>query len=197
MRSMNHSMARQHGAGAGMRGVSLIEVLVALLIVSFGVLAMAGLLSAATRYGKTSEYRAVGTLLASDIVDRLRANQLAVNVAAGGNVAAYDITGEWQFPAVLPVAAPCVDCTSAQLAAMDKAEWQRAVYYALPNGTGYFAYNDVEHAADVWIAWLDPGASSDETKFGSDDADADRQECPVGFRDQKPQPRCLYFRVGL
>jgi type IV pilus assembly protein PilV len=58
-------------------GVALVEVLVAMLVVSVGVLAMAGLLATASRYGKTSEYRAVATLLAADMADRIRANKSA------------------------------------------------------------------------------------------------------------------------
>ena len=68
--------AVSHRSRAG--GVSLIEVLVALLVVSLGILAMSGLLTNSTRYGKTSEFRAVATLLANDIADRMRANKAGV-----------------------------------------------------------------------------------------------------------------------
>ena len=47
-------------------GVSLVEVLVALLVVSLGMLAMVGLLGTAARFGKTSELRSSATLLAQD-----------------------------------------------------------------------------------------------------------------------------------
>lgn len=179
------------------RGVSLIEVLVAMLVVSFGILALSGLLGAAARYGKTSEFRSTATLLAADIADRMRANMPALNLGANppGATDAYDVTDPWVADMTEPPPADCANpCSAAALAAMDVAEWRRAIYFALPHGTGYLTYNSAERSADVWIAWLDPAASSDEAKFGSDD---ERQECPPDFRDQQPQPRCLFFRVGL
>lgn len=195
MRPVTHS-----GIGARpARGVSLIEVLVAILVVSFGILALSGLLGAATRYGKTSEYRSTATLLAADIADRMRANMPALDPTADlpnppGAINAYDITEEWHELSGPPAAQPCNPCTPAQMAAMDKAEWQRALYHGLPNGMGYLSYNNTERSADVWVAWLDPAASGDEARFGDGNQ---RQECPPGFRNQSPQPRCMYFRVGL
>ena len=76
--------------GKGVRrpaGVALVEVLVAMLVVSVGVLAMAGLLATASRYGKTTEFRAVATLLAADMADRIRANKAALIAAS----TAYDV----------------------------------------------------------------------------------------------------------
>lgn len=182
---------------SGQRGVSLIEILVALLVVSFGVLAMSGLLGTASRYGKTSEYRGVATLLAADIADRMRANRPALNSKAvpPGSADAYDIKDDWELLTSAPDAEPCgdkADCTAAQMAAMDKADWKRALYFALPNGMGYVSYSPDQNAADVWVAWLDPVASSEEAEAG----DGKRQECPTPFQGKKPQPRCLYFRVG-
>jgi type IV pilus assembly protein PilV len=179
----------------GQRGVSLIEILVALLVVSFGVLAMSGLLGTASRYGKTSEYRGVATLLAADIADRMRANRPALNSKAGGSADAYDIKDDWELMSSAPDAKPCgdkADCAAAEMAEMDKAEWRRALYFALPNGMGYVSYSPDQNAADVWVAWLDPVASSEEAEAG----DGQRQECPKPFQGKKPQPRCLYFRVG-
>lgn len=186
------------------RGISLIEVLVAILVVSFGVLAMAGLLGNAARYGKTSEYRSVATLLASDIGDRMRANMpaLATNPPPGtnppGSSTAYDITNKWVVdgdPPPLPRACD-TNCTPAQMAELDKAEWQRAVHFALPSGMGYLIYNPTERSADVWVAWLDPTASRDEVKF---DEGPESKECPPDFKvgKEEDRPRCLFFRIGL
>ena len=43
-------------------------------VVAMGILALAGLLQASTRYSKMSELRSTATLLANDIADRIRAN---------------------------------------------------------------------------------------------------------------------------
>lgn len=174
-------------------GVSLVEVLVAMLVVSFGVLALSGMLGAAARFSKTSEFRAVGTLLAADIADRMRANKPAV--VKGG----YELLNAYDPPDTPPPdAKECVnkiDCTVDELAAKDMAQWAQAIYYGLPSGQGFIAADNSVNppvAADVWLAWLDPSASEDEEQAGNG-----QNECPPPFRGKQPQPRCLYFRVGL
>lgn len=191
---------RRVAARRRQHGVSLIEVLVAMLVVSMGVLAVAGLLATASRYGKTSEFRAVATLLASDIVDRVRANKPAVDPVAGGDVAAYNMVQGYDSWATKPGdfggCAIADNCTPAEIALQDRAEWGQTVFNSLPGGAAYVELADDPQAvpaADVWIAWLDPEASEDEAK-ADDEA---RFECPASFRDVTPPPRCAYFRVGL
>jgi type IV pilus assembly protein PilV len=175
-------------------GVSLIEVLVALLVVSFGVLAMSGLLTNATRYGKTSEFRAIATLLANDIADRMRAN------IPGVKNGSYALANEYQYLSSPPdadlrctEAAPCVGDNGAAMAAKDLTDWQRALYFGLPGGAGYVSVKADGTAADVWVAWTDPNAV--EEALASED---DRKECPDQFAgNAEPRPRCAYFRVGL
>lgn len=189
---MLSSMAR--GRRAAVRGVSLIEVLVAMLVVSLGVLAVAGLLATASRYGKTSEYRAMATLLASDFVDRIRANQALLETDAN----AYNLTDDYASWAAEPAdfggcAVPAT-CTQAEIAEQDRAEWRQAVFSTLPGGAAFVQYTGGgQPTADVWVAWMDPDASAGEATADVDD----RNECPVGFRALEPQPRCAYFRVGL
>jgi type IV pilus assembly protein PilV len=181
-------------------GVSLIEVLVAMLVVSMGVLAVAGLLATASRYGKTSEFRAVATLLASDIVDRVRANKPALDAATGGDVAAYNMVADYDSWATKPDdfggCAIADSCTPAEIAQQDRAEWGQTVFNSLPGGAAFVQLADDPKevpAADVWIAWLDPEASDDEATAD----DGARFECPENFRSANPAPRCAYFRVGL
>jgi type IV pilus assembly protein PilV len=188
---MAHTLNRRQ------RGVALVEVLVAMLVVSVGVLAMAGLLAMASRYGKTSEYRAVATLLASDMADRIRANKAALIA----DVTDYDVTNEYDDwgdePAEPGECASASQCTPAEIAARDIAEWSQSVYGALPGGAGFVSVSEVgdaggprrNYAADVWIAWLDPDADS-----GLPTAD---RECPPAFQGEEPQPRCTFFRMGL
>lgn len=190
-------MQARHVVRRPVQGVSLIEVLVAILVVSLGVLAMSGMLATATRFGKTSEFRAVATMLASDMADRMRANK--IGVSAGD----YELLNAYDPPDSEPPNAPaCVvakACTAAELAAKDIADWDKALFYALPGGQGYVAADGTQNppvAADIWVAWMDPAASENEKTFGSDQQ---HQECPPPFRmkDASLQPRCLYFRVSL
>lgn len=177
------------------RGVSLIEVLVAMLVVSFGILAMSGLLTNSARYGKTSEHRAIATLLANDIADRMRANMPGVAGGSYGLASAYEALSE--PPAAndgCTEAAPCTGDNGAAMAAKDLADWRRALYFGLPGGAGYISVRPDAAAADVWVAWLDPAAVQEVEA-----AEVGRSECPEGFveDDADPKPRCAYFRVGL
>jgi type IV pilus assembly protein PilV len=210
-------MPVMHSSGrgvAGQRGASLIEVLVAILIVSMGVMAMAGLLAASTRLGKASEYRATASLLAADIADRMKANICGARgsyVNAGGTTVcgtapatgSYDQTTAFSIPAPTPGADPACAvanaCTPAEMAALDLAQWNRAVNTGLPNGMGYVQYDAAGIAVDVWVAWLDPNASSsaDYDTIESKDLVSNRFLCPPGFRATSPKPRCVYLRVAL
>lgn len=87
-------------------GFSLVEVLVSMVILSIALLGTAGLMSASLRSTNTSYYRSQATVLADDIMDRMRANLTAaaaqrydidpgpVFAAAAGSMALYDCT-EW------------------------------------------------------------------------------------------------------
>ena len=196
------------------RGASLIEVLVSILIVSLGVIAMGGLLANATRLGKASEFRAISAMLASDMSDRIRANACAVvgnddffdpdgdgtsNDNCPAKSTSYDLTDEFQVLDQAPAeAAACANvnaCTPAELAAIDVAQWQRSLYFGLPNGQGYIQYDTAGNAVDLWVAWLDPSALSNNEFQALDDLNA--KNCPPGFQGVDPQPRCMYFRVAL
>lgn len=64
------------------RGFSLIEVLIALLVLSFGLLGLAFLQAAGLRFNNDSYMRSQATLLAYDLVDRMRANPKAATEGA-------------------------------------------------------------------------------------------------------------------
>lgn len=57
------------------RGVSLLEVLVSLLILSIGLLGLAGLQSKALRYSQSAMFRSQATILADDILERMRVDR--------------------------------------------------------------------------------------------------------------------------
>lgn len=193
---LNRPDCRIDGPRRMVSGVSLIEVLVALLVVSLGVLAMSGLLATASRFGKTSEYRAVATLLASDMADRMRAN--AKGVVNGD----YELTLAYSTSAPAASAFACdsaAHCDPAQMADKDLADWRQSLHDALPGGAGYINVDNVLHVADLWVAWLDPEESphSAYVSRADDPTNTARKECPPGFQGATESPRCLFFRVAL
>jgi len=178
-------------------GFSLVEVLVAMFVVAMGILALAGLLQASTRYSKMSELRSTATLLANDMADRLRANSLGAAMGPGG----YDMT-DHAFPspqAPAPARPACTNdngCTPAELAKSDLADWTARVKATLPKGSTWVQdhppHGTSPESVDVWVGWADPltlspGISTDRS--GTD--------CPAAWKAVEPSVRCVYLQVAL
>jgi type IV pilus assembly protein PilV len=102
------------------RGFTLIEVLVALVVLSIGLLGIASLQLSSLRWNHGASLRSQATLLAYDIVDRMRANQIA---ATGGD---YDI-------------AFGTTPTGGTVAGDDKVRWKTVLASTLPGGDGSVA----------------------------------------------------------
>jgi len=69
------------------KGATLIEVLVAMVILSVGLLGLAGLQATSIQSNYGAFYRSQATILAADITDRMRANRKAAQ-AGGYNLSA-------------------------------------------------------------------------------------------------------------
>lgn len=171
------------------RGVSLIEVLIAIVVASIGLLALAGVNAAAIRYTKMSQYRGTATLLANDIGERMRANK-----AGAGN---YVFSSNFATQATLPSAPANLcntnadTCSALQVAAADLYTWQVRVRDQLPNGSVYIQYQNLQSAYDVWLIWRDPSVASD-------DVVATGAECPAALTvASDPSIRCSYFRINV
>ena len=176
-------------------GFSLVEVLVAMFVVAMGILALAGLLQAATRYSKMSELRSAATLLANDIADRMRANPVGGELGGQG----YDLTAP-AFPSPLaPAHAACTSeapCGPADLAHVDLADWTARVRATLPKGSAWIQFHAGPAPApdylDVWVGWADPltlapGISTDRSGT----------ECPAAWKKAEASVRCVYLQVAL
>lgn len=103
------------------QGATLIEVLVAVVILSIGLLGLAGLQATSVQSNYSAYYRSQATLLAYDLGDRMRANRTA------GLASSADSS----FPA-----SSSSNTVSGTQAAKDKAEWLNSLALQLPSGTG-------------------------------------------------------------
>ena len=183
------------GPRASAGGFSLVEVLVAMFVVAMGILALAGLLQAATRYAKMSELRSTATLLANDIADRIRANP------AGGALGdtGYDRTGDTFPGAAPPPHAACTSeapCGPSDLAQADLAEWTARLRATLPKGSAWIQFHAGKPPApdfvDVWVGWADP-----LTLAPGGSADRSGTECPADWKKTEASVRCVYVQVAL
>lgn len=141
------------------RGMSLIECLVALVVLAVGMMGTATLILEGLRNAHVALLRTQAVILVSDMIERIRANP-----GAGG---AYDCAsypaGPAQRACAATDAADAVTCTPDQLAEDDLARWHNSARTALP-------LEDAPCAANVIYA---PAAASDE---------ADRYRVAVSWR---------------
>ena len=103
------------------RGMSLIEVLIAVFVLSIGLLGVTALQLTSKRASQEALQRTTATMLAQDIVERMRANpaQLSTYTNAG---ATRTLTGSTMS------SVDCSsDCTAGQLAQYDLYEWENAI----------------------------------------------------------------------
>lgn len=106
-------------------GFTLIEVLVTVVVVSIGLLGLAGLQINGLRANVSSEARSKATLLASDIIERMRANPLGV---ANNDYANIDTAGIGCNATPDPFcsntsSAVAASCTPTEMAAFDAWVW--------------------------------------------------------------------------
>jgi len=188
-------LAARRGGGCSASGFSLVEVMVSMFIVALGILALAGLLQAATRYGKMSELRSTATLLANDIADRIRANAAGAALGAAG----YDTAGHG-FPSAVvaprPACTRVAPCGPAELAQADLAVWTARLRATLPKGSAALKYHagtaPAPSAVDVWVGWADPN-----TLAAGVATERSGTECPPDWGVTDASVRCIYLQVGL
>ena len=102
------------------RGLSLIELLVAVLLMGIAVLGITALQMVSLQNNRAALYRAEAVQLAYDMMDRIRANP-DDGVAAGTANNGMDLDEVPAEPATLCHQA---DCTQAQMVAFDLAMWK-------------------------------------------------------------------------
>ncbi|MHB9119600.1 MAG: type IV pilus modification protein PilV [Burkholderiales bacterium] len=109
-------------------GFTLLEVLISLLILSFGLLGLAGLQAHGLRNNHSAYLRSQASLLAYDMSDRMRAN-------AAGRSSYNNISSATAYtdPGCITSAS---GCTPIQVAQYDAYSWVANLAAGLPSGTG-------------------------------------------------------------
>ena len=133
-------------------GFSLVEVLIALVIMSVGMLGIAGLYVESMQAGRTSIFRHNAVTIASDVADRIRANPSAGAFYEGDPGNNNCVLGN-------------VDCDPEQMAANDIDLWKTQADGMLPNGDVAITYNDnvVPPTYEIVVSWDEAGDTYDYT----------------------------------
>lgn len=109
------------------RGFSLLEVLVALLIFSLGLLGLAGLLVVSVKVNNGAYIRTQANFLAQSLADRMRANMAAVWENG------YD--GDYPETGTPPACAVGAACSTDDVATRDRTLWSQQLVDLMPNPT--------------------------------------------------------------
>ena len=116
------STSRKH------HGFSLIEVLVALFVLSIGLLGLAALQATGLRLNHQSYQRTQATLNTYDIIDRMRANPISIGAGTYNNINL----------SYTPPVADCLGlpCDTTQMADYDIGQWKASLTNLLSQGQG-------------------------------------------------------------
>lgn len=129
-----------------LRGFSLIEVLIALVVMSVGMLGIAGLYVHSMQAGRTSLLRHNAVLLAGDIGERIRANPRAGIFYTGGGADNQCVDAG-------------INCTPDEMAQHDIFTWDQQAVDSLPAGDVTVAYDDAVAPPryQITVSWDEAG----------------------------------------
>jgi len=177
-------------------GATLIEVLVAILLLSFGMLALGAMMSFAVQAPKMSAYRATATNLANSYVERIRANPegFAKSDGTGGS---YETALNGAGSITYSSASDCIypACTAASLATKDMQDIRLETRRQLPTGDVILKCSATPcltaSFGELWIVWLEPSSVASLS--------AASDNCPTEATTvyTSPAPRCLYIRFKV
>ena len=108
------------------RGLSLIESLVALLVLALGIMGLAGMQTRMLTETRTTNSRAIAVGLIDDLINRMLLNRDRVVLNNGYNL-------PWGLPAAGPDCTAML-CTDVQLAQSDLYAWRKELAKLLPGG---------------------------------------------------------------
>ena len=127
-------------------GFTLVEVMVALVIFSVGLLGLAGLHASSMQNNKTADLRSIAIIQAHDMADRIRANSRGTS----GDYNAI-VSG---VPAPGTNCITTASCTSPTLiAAWDNFEWQSNLSTSLPSGRGTITRAGATAPIVITVMW--------------------------------------------
>ncbi|MBN1378657.1 MAG: type IV pilus modification protein PilV [Gammaproteobacteria bacterium] len=122
------------------RGHNLIEVMIALLVLSIGLLGLAGLQATSLQYGHDANVRSLATIAAYDIIERIHTNR--------DNAGFYTSVQTCSDPAT------CCDSAGASIE-NDLVCWDKSIKTSLPDGDGAVTGPDADGYYTVTINWMD------------------------------------------
>jgi type IV pilus assembly protein PilV len=109
-------------------GFTMLEVLIAIVVIAFGLLGVAGLQVIGLKNNQSASHRLIATTLANDMIDRIKSN------AVGASDRSYDQSNPNAYTTQVAECLSSGGCNPQQLAQNDRFEWAQLVATALPGG---------------------------------------------------------------
>ncbi|MDO6563631.1 type IV pilus modification protein PilV [Amphritea sp. 1_MG-2023] len=134
-------------------GVGMIEVLIALVIISVSMLGLAALQINSVRFNHQAYLRSQATYLAYDILDRMRANETQAESGAYSITLNDDSSGS--------TACDTGTCSTTALVNYDKAQWLAMLKEELPEGDGVVSMSGSK--VTVSVQWDQSQGQDSET----------------------------------
>ncbi|MGA9854742.1 MAG: type IV pilus modification protein PilV [Gammaproteobacteria bacterium] len=144
-------------------GFSLLEVLIALVILSVGLLGIAGLMATTLKSNDSAYMRTQATTLAYNMLDRMRTNLAATNTLT------YNVTMPASATTSNSEACTTGSCSYTDLAAYDMGQWEYDLGQTLPQGRGSITSVAAGGPVSVTITvlWNDSRAQASLQKTGA------------------------------
>lgn len=181
-RGRNFNLQRQTGS-------SLIEVLVSILLMSFGLMGLAGMQAYSIAAQKNATNRAIAASLANEMAEFIRLNP---NGLAAGS---YDksVMPNATNPGFATCAYPT--CTTAAALALDDLQYfLNLVREQLPRGGMELQRQaGTSNEADLWIVWEEASVLN----FSNTSTESASDNCPANAKALATLPRCFYMKVQI
>ena len=144
------------------QGFTLVEILVAVVVLAIGLLGLAGLQANSLKFNKSAYQRSVASMLAYDMLDRIRANRDGL---IAGNYNDHG-PGSGNFPSD----PGCITsgCSTTNVASYDVYEWGQQLGNLFPAGTGEIEGNGANSVFTITVMWDDERTGATGTDCGGD-----------------------------
>lgn len=158
---------KQYSVSSSQTGFTIIEMLIAVLVISIGLLGMAGLQTSGIQQSHNSYLKTQASMLAYDMADRMRSNLQGVNA---GN---YDAVDSMDSP--VSSTPGCISgntaCSSSETASYDVYQWtnkdaEGSIASLLPSGYGMVSENG--GVFTITVLWDEARTGATGTNCGTD-----------------------------
>lgn len=143
-------------------GFTLLEALVSIVVLAIGLLGLAGLQTTGLKNNLSAYNKSQATLLAYEMVDRMRANVIEAKNNASSTYNTLTLTSANSQSSCIVT----TGCTVVQMAENDLHEWSDELSTLLPSGTGSIVFVDPVYTITVnWDEDRDGDTDSNDPEF--------------------------------